>query len=75
MIQKLTKRNTFSITEKKNEEKLGGDDSISIGTFVVDIPNEIVMQANAIGVSRSDVSGTAFKYFSSFFFKKKKKKE
>jgi len=33
------------------------------------------MQANAVGVSRSDVSGTAFTYFLSFFLKKKKKKE
>jgi len=33
------------------------------------------MQANAVGVSRSDVSGTAFTYFSSFFYKKKKKKK
>ncbi|KAL6592589.1 hypothetical protein U3516DRAFT_853275 [Neocallimastix sp. 'constans'] len=55
----LNENDTYAITDKK----LGGDDSISIGTFVVDIPNEIVMQANAIGVSRSDMEITFISIF------------
>lgn len=51
---------------------MGEDEPVSIGTFVVDVPNEIVMPANAVGVSRSDRSHTVFCYFESF--KKKRVK-